>query len=207
MGKSDIKKNRIIKLVVIFTLCFMVIGLSVAYATLSATLNISGNATAKGGTWSVGFVNTPSASVPYNNAFCVVTNGSAVINTQPTVSNSTVSGFKVTLTKPGDEVKCKFDIKNNGTLGATLNSRVVSPVGSLTYTGTSTTKIADETLVKNNLIFTATGTNTTVGNTYAANSGTGAEELTIGYSSAATSVPTNDVEISGFSLNLGFVQS
>lgn len=83
---------------------------TVAYATLQTVLNISGTVVKKGNLWNIYFTNPSSASVVGS-----ATGGS--INIQ--ASSLT---FSVNLYKPGDKVTYTVDVKNGGTIDATLNS-------------------------------------------------------------------------------------
>lgn len=98
------KKQRTLA---IFALAVALIATTVAYAALSTTLNISGNITKKGGSWSVGITNLSSVS----------TKGTGSMSKAPSVSGTTLS-FDANLKKPGDSVSFTFDIVNSGTVTA-----------------------------------------------------------------------------------------
>lgn len=98
------KKQRTLA---IFALAVALVATTVAYAALSTTLNISGNITKKGGSWSVGITNLSSVS----------TTGTGSMSKAPSVSGTTLS-FDANLKKPGDSVSFTFDIVNSGTVTA-----------------------------------------------------------------------------------------
>lgn len=91
---------------------FLVISLSVGYAALSTTLNISGTANVAKAGWSLYFTNV------------AVTSGSVTATTAPTVSgtSTTTLSYAVSLTKPGDFYEFTVDVKNAGTLAAKLSA-------------------------------------------------------------------------------------
>ena len=98
------KKQRTLA---IFALAIALVETTIAYAALSTTLNISGNITKKGGSWSVGITNLSSVS----------TTGTGSMSKAPSVSGTTLS-FDANLKKPGDSVSFTFDIVNSGTVTA-----------------------------------------------------------------------------------------
>ena len=101
------KKQRTLA---IFALAVALVATTIAYAALSTTLNISGNITKKGGSWSVGITNLSSVS----------TTGTGSMSKAPSVSGTTLS-FDANLKKPGDSVSFTFDIVNSGTVTAGMN--------------------------------------------------------------------------------------
>lgn len=100
------KKQRTLA---IFALAIALVATTVAYAALSTTLNISGNITKKGGSWSVGITNLSSVS----------TTGTGSMSKAPSVTGTTLS-FDADLKKPGDSVSFTFDIVNSGTVTAQM---------------------------------------------------------------------------------------
>lgn len=101
------KKQRTLA---IFALAIALVATTVAYAALSTTLNISGNITKKGGSWSVGITNLSSVS----------TTGTGSMSKAPSVTGTTLS-FDANLKKPGDSVSFTFDIVNSGTVTAGMD--------------------------------------------------------------------------------------
>ena len=94
----------------IFALAIALVATTVAYAALSTTLQVSGNVTKKGGTWSVNIRNISN----------VTTTGTGKMTTAPSVSGTTLS-FEAELAKPGDSVSFTFDIVNNGSVDAKVD--------------------------------------------------------------------------------------
>ena len=92
-----------------------VLGLGVAFAALSSQLTINGSAKAQAGSWNIHFAKT--LDMPTQ------TTGDASF-TEPTLSDTSILGFKATVTKPGDSVTYYFDIVNSGTVDALVEDYV-----------------------------------------------------------------------------------
>ena len=92
-----------------------VLGLGVAFAALSSQLTINGSAKAQAGSWNIHFAKT--LDMPTQ------TTGNASF-TEPTLSDTSILGFKATVTKPGDSVTYYFDIVNSGTVDALVDNYV-----------------------------------------------------------------------------------
>ena len=92
-----------------------VLGLGVAFAALSSQLTINGSAKAQAGSWNIHFAKT--LDMPTQ------TTGDASF-TEPTLSDTSILGFKATVTKPGDSVTYYFDIVNSGTVDALVDNYV-----------------------------------------------------------------------------------
>ena len=112
------EKNRNVKIYVIFALVISVMGLSIAYAAYSATLLISGTVTAKKSSeaWNVHF-----ESPDGETTLTPILGGHAEVETPATVSATTISDFKITFYAPGDSVMYDFNIKNTGSIDATID--------------------------------------------------------------------------------------
>lgn len=134
------KKVLITGLCIVFSL---VVGITIAYAALSETLNISGSAEVKSSNWDIRIAN-------YNDS---KTNGSATY-TEPTITGTTVANYTVSLTKPGDSVEFYFTVRNHGTLDA----EILSIVNSTPVCTSATGNTEDAELVCNNLEITFTNT-------------------------------------------------
>lgn len=108
------EKERGAKIIAIVALLIAVVGLTVGYAAYSSTLTINGTATVDPASWKVNF------GYKTGNSLTGTINGHATENTAPTLADTTISGFDVTLKAPGDSVTYNFLIKNSGTLNAKL---------------------------------------------------------------------------------------
>ena len=109
------ERNRKIKTLSLVALIVAVLGLGVAFAALSSKLTINGSAKAQAGSWNIHFTKT--LDMPTE------TTGDASF-TEPTLSDTSILGFKATVTKPGDSVTYYFDIVNDGTVDALVEDYV-----------------------------------------------------------------------------------
>lgn len=90
----------------------VVVILSVGYAAITATLNITGTSTITKNTWNIHFqdLSVTSGSVTAATPAAITTNNHAEIT------------YTVTLPKPGDFYEFTVAVKNAGTLGAKLSA-------------------------------------------------------------------------------------
>ena len=109
MEGEKVEKERKVKTLSLVALIVAVLGLTVAFAALSQTLTINGTASVDAAQWDIHFENL---SEP------VIEGGAQA--TTPTLSDTSVTGYDVTVTKPGDSVTYEFDIVNNGTVDAVI---------------------------------------------------------------------------------------
>ena len=109
------ERNRKIKTLSLVALIVAVLGLGIAFAALSSKLTINGSAKAQAGSWNIHFAKT--LDMPTQ------TTGNASF-TEPTLSDTSILGFKATVTKPGDSVTYYFDIVNSGTVDALIEDYV-----------------------------------------------------------------------------------
>ena len=107
------EKTRKIKIISLCALLVAVLGLTVAFAALSQTLTINGSAAVNAASWDIHFEKTSGEETKVK--------GAATF-TEPTLSGTTIENFSATLTKPGDSVIYYFDIVNNGTVDAQIES-------------------------------------------------------------------------------------
>ena len=107
------EKTRQIKIISLCALLVAVLGLTVAFAALSQTLTINGSAAVNAASWDIHFEKTSGKETEVK--------GAATF-TEPTLSGTTIENFSATLTKPGDSVIYYFDIVNNGTVDAQIES-------------------------------------------------------------------------------------
>ena len=91
-----------------------VLTLTVVYAALSTTLNITGNAEVTAASWDI-YLNN------------IKLNSSSATTTSPTISNKTTASFSTTLTEPGDFYEFTVDVINNGTIDAMIDSVTKTP--------------------------------------------------------------------------------
>ena len=114
------EKERKIKVLSLVALIVAVLGLTVAFAALSQTLTINGTASINSATWDIHFENLATNVV-----------GDATLKEDPTLNATTITGINFTLTKPNDGVAFAFDIVNDGTIDAKIESIEISPLCTL----------------------------------------------------------------------------
>ena len=111
MRRIDI--NRKTLLIILCIALVSIFSLSIAYAALSVTLNITGNAEISDASWNIKFSN-----VKVNPASVAIT---------PKITNNTTLTFSANLENPGDFYKFTVDIVNDGTIDAMIDSIVKTP--------------------------------------------------------------------------------
>lgn len=94
-------------MIVLGVLLLSVFGLSIAYAILNVTLNISGSAKVTSADWDISIENVS-----------IVTDGSASVLKEPVIDGTELKDFNVSLTKPGDAIYITFYVTNNGSIDA-----------------------------------------------------------------------------------------
>lgn len=192
--------NNKVQNIVLGVLAVALIGITVAYATLTQQLKINGTATVKAGTWDVHFENLQGSVT-----------GSAVLDTSTSklgiqTGSTTISGKLGTLSKPGDSITYTFDIVNKGNIPAILSS--VPTISTPSCSATSND--AGATTVCGNLTYTLTysdGSTIAKNDTLAATSGKKTAKLVVTYKSTATSVVNTDVEVSNIAATLNYSQN
>ena len=110
-----IRHNRKIQFIILFVLVCLVGTISIAYAVLSTTLNITGNTEVVASNWNVHFANVEANPASVN-----------PIKT-PIITDSKTIDFSVVLNKPGDFYKFNVDIVNDGSINAMIDSVIKSP--------------------------------------------------------------------------------
>ena len=185
------EKNREVKVIAVVALLVAVVGLSVAYAALSTTLEITGQATINSASWNVQFAAGESTK----------TGGTTF--TAPTVSSTSISGLSVTLTKPGDSYTYSFSIQNTGSINAKLGT---VNIGTISCTGTDTTEATNTCADLTYSVTYADGTPFQVGDSLDSQTSKEAK-LTISYNAAADSVPANPITVNGLTATLIYDQA
>lgn len=133
------EKERGAKVIAIVALLIAVVGLTVGYAAYSSTLTINGTANVDPASWKVNF------GYKTGNSLTGTIKGHATETTAPTLADTTISGFDVTLKAPGDSVTYNFLIKNSGTLNAKLANFTM---GTLTCAPNASSSISPEDATK-----------------------------------------------------------
>lgn len=205
--KSNKAKN-----ILLFILVIGLVGMTIAYAALSQRLDINSTANVKASTWDIHFKNLSSANKT----------GTANVVTEPTLTNTAISGLNVELQKPGDSVTYTFDIENAGTIDAKIGQFKINTKedGILCTDSEGSTTSSDATSVCNNLSYTLSYTNETTdeqtGQVINANAELGSNQelkagktvnVTLKISYDGDAVPTNDVTITGLDAYIIYEQN
>lgn len=134
---------------------FCVFGLTVAYAALSTTLNISGSASVNSSEWSFTVTeNNVSEWAPdFGDSKFTVSGNMIAYDTgsvvkKPTISGTTLNGFELSLVKPGDIVRIYYLVTNTGSIPAMYKSITNSTPTITSSTGNS----SDVTWAQNNVV-------------------------------------------------------
>ena len=106
-------RNEGTRNIILIVLAVCLIGITVAYATLSQNLNISGVAKVDKTKWSIHFTNVLTPKVEGQ-----ATGGKAVLNSGSTV----ITISEGTLSAPGDKIVYTFDVINEGDLPAEVET-------------------------------------------------------------------------------------
>ena len=115
------EKERRIKVLSIIALIVAVLGLTVAFASLSKTLTINGTASVDAASWDIHFENLKEASY----------NGAEGVFDEPTLEGTTIKDIDLVVTKPNDYFAYNVDIKNSGTINAKISSVELSTLCTL----------------------------------------------------------------------------
>ena len=199
---------------------FVLVGITtmtIAYATLSTTLKISGSAEFQQPNWSLKVEEMPVPSGGFidavrdgNKAF----RGEAKFLSNPILSGTTISNFNIELSKPGDAAWMFYRITNEGEIPALLDSIIWSEPS----VSSSTNNQSDIQLIKDNLVFetylygryTEDGEEKYAGvieGSYLCPGETIELQIINGFHPNATSLPTSKVTVSNLSVDFNFVSA
>ncbi len=180
--------NRRTKLIIIACLCVVVVGLSIGYALLSASLNINGTAKVEA-KWDVVFLKEEIETTKTGMAECDIGK----------VTGTSIEGMSVILNKPGDSCTFTVPVKNIGTIPARLVD-VTGKSSNLTFLGDS----ADQDLLRKNITYEVNyGKNQIKGTTDFSSisvlneQGTEIVTLKATFLNSSTEMPTGEVIIGG----------
>ena len=107
------------KNVVLAVLGVILLGMTIAYASLQTNLNIGGTVNSPSANWDIHFINFSSASTPETTTSGETNTGEIK---SVTTNATSIDSLKAELKKPGDSIVYTFDIKNFGNIRAKLNS-------------------------------------------------------------------------------------
>lgn len=106
------------KSIILAVLGVILLGMSIAYATLSTALKINGTANVAATTWNIHFANVAVANTTTITKYNLGTLDENSSNT----TGTKISGLKASLNNPADKLVVNFDIVNSGTIDAKLQS-------------------------------------------------------------------------------------
>ena len=120
-------RNERTRNIILIVLAVCLIGITVAYATLSQNLNISGVANVDKTSWDIHFTNvlTPKVEGQATGGKAVLSSGNTVI----TISEGTLSA-------PGDKITYTFDVINEGDLSAEVETTLTQMESCTSENGT-----------------------------------------------------------------------
>ncbi len=107
------EKERKIKVTGLCALLVAVLGLTVAFAALSQTLMINGSTTVDTSSWNIYF------KIPDKN---IQNNGDGGLIGTPIINGTTISNLNFSISKPNDYIIYDFNIVNDGTINAKIDS-------------------------------------------------------------------------------------
>lgn len=208
MGK--IKDNKMMFTIII--LLVLVLGLSVGFALLSENLTINGIGKVKSSNWNIYFKNIDGPIVK----------GTAVEITRPEVTMTSIGDYSVELRTPGDSIKYRIDLLNEGDFDSTLSSLTIpTPI----CTGSGSNAEEDAKNVCDNLSYSLSNVTSdyiTEPDTLVESCTLNSEvincslpknirrtlEVTLEYSDKVTAdkLPKSDVTVSNLGISMTFVQ-
>lgn len=191
------EKERGFRIIAVIALMVAVVGLTVGYAAYSSTLKITGAASVDPSSWNVKFAYKTGSSL------VAAVTGKATMETEATLSDTQVSGFKATLKAPGDSITYNFVVTNTGSLDAVLSTFTMGNISCAPATG-STAKTDEATAICNELSYTLTGVN--ANETLAAGD---SKDLTLKleWASTGTAVASDDIAITVGETTLIYTQA
>ena len=187
--------------VIMCSLAVAVVALSIAYAALSATLNIGVSSVQQTPqTWNVAFQTGSVTGTPGGSSDVGRSCGTATVNA------TTASVAATQLSKPGDKCTYKLTVKNTGSIAATLAS--ITPTQP-TGTGVTCGTASGAQMVCGNITYTlATNTSGTLlatGGTLAAS--TGSLDVYLIAEFTGTTLPSSEITQSNAGFTLVYNQA
>ena len=201
------------KVGVLVALIAMVVVVGVGFAAFTTTLNINGTAKVEASSWNIHFANCTNGNClsTGNQQSILGIKSTTVVNTEPTLTDTTISDWDVTFKTPGDFVSYTFNVVNDGSFDAKISTfELPTP----TCTGTGDNADTDASNVCKYLQYTlmdVTGdipSNVAVGNTLN-KAETKTFRLQLAYSTGATDaeLPKGDVSISNLGFSIVYAQA
>ena len=156
-------RNRQKFSVMLSAMLVLLVGLSIAYAALSTTLNVTvRNVTETGLTWNIGFTGSSATATELGSPSTAGRSCGAA-----TVTATAVTVADTTLSKPGDGCRYKLTIKNSGGISGTLSTITPTEPSGITCTKANASMVCGNITYK--LATNTEGTLLTTGGTLAPN--------------------------------------
>ena len=190
---EEVERKNKQTLIIVAMLCATLFGLSVAYAALSASLNITfGKLNQNSLTWNVGF---ESGSIGGTK-----TGSSSTSCGMATATSSTVSLDNTVLATLGDKCVYRLKIKNTGTVDAILSSIAAKTPTSVACNTSTTSKMVCENITYKLTTDQAGLSLLGINNVLNANNGSLDVYLTAEYTGTSTG-SSSEQNAAGFTLN------
>ncbi|MBQ6220199.1 MAG: hypothetical protein IJJ47_10745 [Methanosphaera sp.] len=188
-------KNNKVKNILLLVLTIGLVTMTVAYATYISQLLIRDNEIrVKNDRWDIHFDNGRPTRVI----------GGAKVVQEPTLTATLISGLRVNFVKLGDGIVYTFDIKNEGTINASLSSIIKSNLECTSSNQEDADYVCSNINYK--LVYTDTNEEVSVGNTLDAGQ-TKTVSLIVDYkNTTGERTITEDVIIRGFDVVFNYVQ-
>ena len=112
------------KVGVLVALIAMVVVVGVGFAAFTTTLNINGTAKVEASSWNIHFANCTNGNClsTGNQQSILGIKSTTVVNTEPTLTDTTISDWDVTFKTPGDFVSYTFNVVNDGSFDAKIST-------------------------------------------------------------------------------------
>lgn len=204
------------KMYIVFVILFVcIILLSVAYAVLSTTLNITGSSEVVASSWNIeitkispDFVETSIEPCTLGSCgdYYIEYGGSQLIK-DPIVSNTSISDFEISVSKPGDNLYLLFKVQNNGSIPAIYKGfSNNTPVIELTTSNSDDVAWGESNLTYSSLMFDTTGMSIIESDSVLCPGDYFLFNVVVGIMDGVTSVSSSTLNISNLGTEHFFVQ-
>ena len=201
------------KVGVLVALIAMIVVVGVGFAAFTTTLSINGTAKVEASSWNIHFANCTGGNcltTSNTQALSGITS-TTVVNTEPTLTDTTINNWDVTFKTPGDSVSYKFDVVNAGSFDAKISTfELPTP----TCTGTGDNADTDAENVCKHLQYTLSNVTNEMPSAVAVGNTLNKTEtktfmLTLTYKDDITDaeLPKGDVTISNLGFSIVYTQA